>query len=710
MTQTNDVWRPTLKSAVLNNRPAVSCSVPDKQFLDLTYPLTGQSVFIVSIPPTTAHANMILSGPNGSANVDLFYKYVSSASEISFDGNVSGTGKPTGRYSLRGGALSAFSENHSFVVSYEALSPILGYFEYQASWTFEYFMRRARTPSTMDEVFRGEMCEILVFDRALTAAEQQQVGFYLQTKYNIAGNYPLSDIDWVIAEPPDQVSQTSMRLAGRIVGLSDPSTAILRVYYGTKDGGATADWDGYAEAPAFENTVVRLPLTSGLTADTTYYYRAAVIDEGVEIFGDLTYSVQTSSFDTPARFEYVGPMVVTNWNTADLWVNLDGRIRTIPGLPGDEVIIPLLDKSSTLELLLENDITLKSLAVGHDHSTSDGAEYGEGGEINLYNANPAVPVTVTFDSGTPGAPAEFQSRGLYAFRLGRSLSDNMTLQLNSPLRCERKTDYHSYILSYSKITGGTPANPVSLTGIISLNQAKFSLVPVNPANDFVGDITLERLALSGSIMSFCSGRNLGTLFNIEPNDAYFGHITNRLILRGYTPANPAHGPRLILNAPKTSSPAFTFNRTLMGDGNLERVVQGTNLNNSGTAPLHLGPRCVLSPGEGSTVGTLSILANTLTSDDASAMRLTLKSTTNDVVVFDRRGSVTFNGRIELEPEGAIPIGKTWNIVTTSGNPLDFTCQPSHVTPGYTIATLDTGANQWIVQATYIGPPTQVLLY
>ena len=93
------------------------------------------------------------------------------------------------------------------------------------------------SPSTID------MAEILVYDKALTASERNQVGYYLQQKYGLSGAYtPTSQrARWRLDEPPgattaaDSVSINHGTVSGATSGQPGPGGGSAYSFNGTSD-------------------------------------------------------------------------------------------------------------------------------------------------------------------------------------------------------------------------------------------------------------------------------------------------------------------------------------------------------------------------------------------------------------------------------------------------------------------------------------------
>lgn len=114
----------------------------------------------------------------------------------------------------------------------------------------------------------GDIAELLLFDRVLTAEEQSQVGHYLATKYGIDTSYDRMEV-----LPASQVTMTSATLNGTLNDAGGQPTEVT-LYWGPADGGTNAaTWaQKHTYAAVSESTTFALPV-SGLDVAGTYYYR-----------------------------------------------------------------------------------------------------------------------------------------------------------------------------------------------------------------------------------------------------------------------------------------------------------------------------------------------------------------------------------------------------------------------------------------------------
>ncbi len=446
------------------------------RWLNLPEPITAQSIFVVGTPPPTTDVNpstIFSIGAESSTNnpyVDLFIRH-SATDGVSFDGTKNPA--PIGYCAFNGTYLGGGEAKTGFFTSDGIIpSPYILYGQYTEAQQFTYFLRRDAKTSDKYYCYRESISEVIVYNRALTDAEVQAVGYYLQKKYGITGKYVNTETAYARTQAADQVGDTFARLNGDIGSIPSGETAELRVYYGTTDGGTDATaWDTYdiVAADLTENATFQHITRQPLIINTTYYCRFAAYCGDTLTFAESGASFTTRPIDTPMLFRRTGPMYDTNnWNTAS-WVNMENLYRSIPGtITGDSISIPANDKYHAIDLLLTNNVTLKSIAAGHGGGGS--AAFGEGGVIQICNGGEEEQ-TITLDSGSPSEPVLIESLGTRQLNIGRSTNDNMILDLKSPLNIARHVSQFGLVCINAKIIGGirkrqhqsfAPTTPLSL--------------------------------------------------------------------------------------------------------------------------------------------------------------------------------------------------------------------------------------------------------
>ncbi len=770
------------------------------EFEDTANPVQTRSIFVVGKPPASAankNPNVIIGRYQGgtAGNVELFVRNGDANNDcISFDGTITSS-RPTGRYALNGGTLSA--SGYSFnPPGYIIPSPFLGYFEYDVAQACTLFLRRDTTGNKFS--YRGEFSEILVYSHPLTEEEQQQVGYYLQTKYQINGSYVAPGEAYVEVLAATEVADTYAQVSGEVKGLTSGS-AVLKVYYGPADCGKTET--GWQSSMLVNDSVTELGiysvmLNTGLAANTTYYYRFALetapgaaafsdvmtftthpriitrgvdrvtetaarlaaeviqmlegdqatlrvyygltdggtspgawnandtvstaiaangtyyydtaqaltlgqtyyyrfslqVDGGVETFANAGGTFTTIPYDTPASFIWNGDSYGTNNWAEPIWINLSTGIRAYPSILGDEAAFTAVpsNRFHNIQIQLTNSlIHLKALTTGH-LSPGNGDPWYSGGEFSFINGG-TDPVEIVLDSTQAGKSAVLTSRGTQSITWGQSTNDNITLRLNSPLDITRGSSYTCHIRLNAKITGGTLGQPSRILATFATDWTSHYVYLLNPENDFIGDIYCNRANTGNAVGVLSAGRSEGAHTNTA-NNAVFGHPSNQIILRTNT--------RLLLYG-SANDGAFTFERTVRGQGSIDRTVSalGTSYTVNKHLDLDLGANSVLAPGEGNTNATLNVLANTITSDPASTLRFKLNTNSIcDKVFLNARGSVTLNGKLELVPQAKSQAGDRWPILSATNLVTSLNVNFASKTPGYSIIRTQDANGNWLLEA------------
>ncbi len=503
----------------------------------------------------------------------------------------------------------------------------------------------------------------------------------------------------VTTQPADRIGDTSARLSTVVDGVWEENPLELWVHYGETNGAdQRANWTHHQLVTAEVVTPGTYRVITGnpLVLGRTYWFRFSYVRGGVETFAINSLSFTTQSPDLPARFKYVGDQsVMALWIDETKWENLDKGARLVPGaVAGDDVDIAVVNKNFNLTLLMTNSVTMKNLILGHP--ASDGREdYWSGGRLNLYNAS-TEPATLIFDSTVPGTAATFTPRGASQVFVGHdSMQDNLTVLLRSSLLLKKTTTYNFAYHFNSPIVGGTHEAPVP----IEMNYASDAwgnlTVFFAVTNNFIGDIILDK---SQREMILYAGRYYGT--NIPAKDGMFGDPANRIILR--------RSSQVILNG--LAGESFTFNRTLMGYGRIDRVQQNSERINVGALPMVLGERALIAPGEGSAMNTLTLLSSTLDMHPDATLRIKVSPTASDKIVFDCRSAVNLAGRLEIVEQGNMPVGTTWAAVMTAPEQVsELNLKFAYRTPLYVPTVTHNDNGTWTVSLTRINQTTLLIL-
>ena len=112
--------------------------------------------------------------------------------------------------------------------------------------------------------FKGDVAEVLIYNRALTVAEQYELGAYIENRYGITIDYPVVDVTGVGA-----VASTEATVNG---GLA-VSNATVRLYYGPVDGVFDPGGWGFSALATNQGIGDLAVMATGLSSETTYYAR-----------------------------------------------------------------------------------------------------------------------------------------------------------------------------------------------------------------------------------------------------------------------------------------------------------------------------------------------------------------------------------------------------------------------------------------------------
>ncbi len=697
---TGDSTKPYYRLDDIAGYPAVSNAASHYMIFANGKALAAQSIFVVGRPiASTDSSPLVLFADTKTIAgklTDLFIRH-SSPDSISLDGTRTTLVK--GTCSLGGEYLTApyGKTSYSFTAPDGIIpSPFLLHVEYQDCQTFEQILRR-----NTDYFYKGTLCEIIVFNRPLAETERQQIGYYLQSKYALSGTYVEPSEFYVRTISATKVADTHATLSGNAGGVAEGTRVELRIYYGTTDGTGNAEaWDAYeVVAESLQDEVTYHHLLQGLTVDTAYYYRFAAVAGDTLKFSKDSGSFTTRALDYPATFRRQGDAYAeANWNDT-VWINLDNLERTMPGsVIGDRIDLQPTDRNHSVTLVLTNDVTLAGVSCGHVNSSSSG-EYSIGGTNSFTGGE--LPVKLVFDSGDPTIPVEFNTRGTGYIGFGTSLTDTLTIQLNNPLTITRSNANTCVVFMQSPITGGTEAAPATISCSDYVTGSFLHICPANPNNTFRGDWIMDRATPSANAPSctlFVGRPNPSPM--LRANDAVLGHLSNKVILRNDT--------RFILHG-VAGDAAFELKHSVFGFGSIERVIQNSSFSNTDTLGLIFGDSIMLSPGEGTTYGKLTVLAKAITAKPASTMKFKVGPDGNDSIYFSGRANALINANIEIIPQGKVTSGMSWPIMTVHTSVPTFTLEPSAITPHYRLHSV-ADANGLTIYATYDHPPTLMQIY
>jgi hypothetical protein len=304
--QTNVLQQPSLQTNALNGQPVVHFDGVTN-LMDGVFGVTARSILIVCKLDTGAPN---LSGVFCQKNADGQNIRSQSATQWRETGS---TANPAdfcynGAININGQFGSAHNNQYHLLhqVSDDAPS-----FDYRLSQPLH------------SRWFKGDVAEVLIYNRDLTVAEQYELGEYFENRYGIAIDYPVIDVAGVGA-----LAATQATVDGNLA----VSNATVRLYYGTADGASDPGaWDTSVLATNQAIGDVALDAT-GLSPETTYYARYYATNS--ETFG---WSPNVAEFYTQPEIPVRDGMSL--WYTANILSSghSDGqRVATWTDLSGNE--------------------------------------------------------------------------------------------------------------------------------------------------------------------------------------------------------------------------------------------------------------------------------------------------------------------------------------------------------------------------------------
>ncbi len=468
------------------------------------------------------------------------------------------------------------------------------------------------------------------------------------------------------------------------VAMLDPDgSATLRVHYGTTDGGSSPTaWGTVRAYPApVTQTGAHSFLLNGLTLGATYYYRHSISNSAGEFFSSDVASFTTIPYTTPDTFTWAA----TNgqWFGESVWATSSRNDRRHPEFVGDNVIFLMgggrwwNDYGVDRQVNLVRSATVSTITI----------DQGPNNQL-LFTATNG-PAVLTFDAGK-GGTNRINSVSSFANLLFGTGSDELSVELKSPVSFLRTSPYSYNIQVFSKLSGGTDGAPSDILLDTAANEwthVYFFLLNTN--NTFRGDIYVGADGAFPATTHLCLGASPylgGSQVNCPAGDAMLGDHANRIILRN----------RATVRVSGAAGTPARFERTLIGGGTLEAVNQRDQWNTE-VRSLHLSSAAHLEP-----AGTLTVSAAEFTADAAAEYAFKVSSTNgaSGVVAFSVTAPLTLTGKVVLSPSDAaerIPVGTRWVVMTVAKEATAFTCGLSR-TPGYSLTTFGNSDSGWTVTA------------
>lgn len=469
------------------------------------------------------------------------------------------------------------------------------------------------------------------------------------------------------------------------------TSGTLRLYYTPADENTDADdypnWP-YVDFPAaiMQSGEYTIDLT-GLDTGVTYWYRHALL-AGAASYSPLHVGVVTTAdYYAPSRFLWTGGgwgQGARNWNRDGNWQNLDSRPRTTPGVAGDALYLrtPL-----TCSVQITNDIAFGSFTSEYDWKDNWGMLH--------FRPRPSgdTPVTLRLDPGAGGGNIKIGGCSvpntlIFGESSANAYRDTMRLHLAAPLDLIRNAWGLFMVGFHAPVTGGTDADPATITiGYTNPSWVEVSACLANTNNTFRGDIILTQSGATLYIGTGGEDHQAGWAgFSHNAHDGMFGDPKNKVILRN-------NAGMYLYDTDGT----FALNRTIIGTGILRSATFFCQygdakfaISSMAVKPLRLGPGALLSPGEGTALGTLRLRGSDLECDPGTTFRVKLlPDGTCDRFILDIPGTIALNGaRVELDTsafEALAPArGTTWPLATTIDSGATITGNLRSATPGFII--------------------------
>ncbi len=183
--------------------------------------------------------------------------------------------------------------------------------------------------SGTDRRYAGAFGDILIYNRVLTDKERNKVGWHLQTKYGLEGNYVNPYAVVITNAAATDVLETSATCNAELLDGDVPATVTL--YWGQADGGADAGAWAHTNALGEVTSLgaVSANLT-GLVPGAIYYYRFHASNSQGGVWTDTTISFVTDgppiiTTDVPNALAFTsaaleGTLVATSGAPTQVWV------------------------------------------------------------------------------------------------------------------------------------------------------------------------------------------------------------------------------------------------------------------------------------------------------------------------------------------------------------------------------------------------------
>ena len=160
--------------------------------------------------------------------------------------------------------------------------------------------------------WNGDIAEVLLWSRALTDREQEDVGAYLALKYDIASSYHVYGNLDVVNLPATNITEMSADLTGRVTTFGGVLDVVL--YYGPTDGGTNElAWSNSVMIGSFTNVMEDISFNvADLSPNTTNYYTFRGSNCAHQVWAQPSVSFATATSCGPVDLVLTKSVNITN--------------------------------------------------------------------------------------------------------------------------------------------------------------------------------------------------------------------------------------------------------------------------------------------------------------------------------------------------------------------------------------------------------------
>ena len=349
--------RPEYITNALNGKPIVRFDGSYRMTTDVVHvewPMTNASIFVVMKSDPVSQDNRVFSlYPEQSTN--RFLAHVPWGNRTTFDfGNFSTSGRVQTAAFTPGTNYALWAMHSEYAVGQSI--HLNGAIEAQDS-TSDDISIDGRHLDVGTASYQGDMAEMLIFSEKLDFADQQRVGYYLQTKYGFAGSYQdpsevniglvaTTDADY----PAPGVDQVVVSIIatnagpGDATGVTVTNTLPSGLTYVSDDGGAA--YNGASGIWTIDNLayqgVATLAITCSLdsgTGDQVLTNTCAVLavsETDWEAGNDMASAVFRANHETIVPSQFLRKMKITfpGYTKSETLTNFPALVKLNETLPG----------------------------------------------------------------------------------------------------------------------------------------------------------------------------------------------------------------------------------------------------------------------------------------------------------------------------------------------------------------------------------------